>query len=63
MVVPNCGAAARFIAVSGRVTPRRDPGELPSLRERNPGAWWVAVILAAAMVLSTAAGLVAAVVG
>ncbi len=49
--------------MSGRVTRPPDPDDLPSMRDRNPVAWWTAVILAVAMVLTTAAGLVAAVIG
>jgi hypothetical protein len=45
--------------MSGRVTPPKDPdGELPSLRERNPTAFWVAILLVVAMVLATTGGFI-----
>jgi hypothetical protein len=46
--------------VTGRVTRPPDPDGLPSMRDRNPAMWWVAVITAGALVLGTAAGLVGA---
>lgn len=43
--------------MSGRTTPRKDSGPtVSSLRRRNPLMWWVAVILAVALVLSTMSG-------
>lgn len=48
--------------MSRRVTPKgtgRDPDALPSLRERNPFAWWVAIITVAGLVIgSFASGLI-----
>ena len=42
--------------MSGRVTPPKDPDDLPSLKERNPTAFWVAILLVVAMVLATTGG-------
>lgn len=40
--------------MSGRTTPRKDSApSVSSLRRRNPLMWWMAVILAVALVLST----------
>jgi hypothetical protein len=47
--------------VSGRVTRPPDPDDLPSMKQRNPVVWWVAVVSAAALVLTTATGLIAAI--
>ena len=44
--------------MSGRVTPPKDPDDLPSLRERNPTAFWVAILLVVAMVLATTGGFI-----
>ncbi|MGY6500188.1 MAG: hypothetical protein ACXIVQ_04715 [Acidimicrobiales bacterium] len=46
--------------MSGRVTRPPDPDDLPTLRDRSPGMWWVAVITVAALVITTAGGVVAA---
>lgn len=47
--------------MSRRVTPKGtgSADELPSLRERNPLAWWVAVVAVVGLVVGTfASGLV-----
>jgi hypothetical protein len=50
--------------VSGRVTrPPDDDHTFPSMKERNPTMWWVAVLVIAALVITTAAGAVAALFG
>jgi hypothetical protein len=48
--------------VTGRVTRPPDPDDLPSMKDRNPAMWWVAVIIVAALVIGAAAGLVGALV-
>jgi Ni/Fe-hydrogenase subunit HybB-like protein len=45
--------------MSGRTTPKGggDPSnELPSLKERNPLAWWVAIIAVIGLFVGTFAG-------
>lgn len=43
--------------MSGRVTQPPEPDDtFPSMKERNPLAWWVAIIAVVALVLTTAAG-------
>lgn len=46
--------------MTGRVTRPPDPDELPSLKQRNPLAWWVAVLCVVGLIASTATGLIAA---
>ena len=47
--------------MSGRVTRPPDPDDFPSMRERNPAMWWIAVVTIVALVMGTATGLVAAI--
>lgn len=44
--------------MSGRVTPpgSRDDDHLPTLRERSPWVWWVAVISVVALVVGATGG-------
>jgi hypothetical protein len=42
--------------MSGRVTEPKDPDDLPTLHERNPLMWWVAVISVVALVLGATGG-------
>ncbi len=42
--------------MSRRVTPKGsggDPDDLPTLRERNPMVWWVAVLMVVALIVGT----------
>jgi hypothetical protein len=42
--------------VSGRVTPKgegRGPDDLPTLRERNPLVWWVAIVAVVGLFVGT----------
>jgi hypothetical protein len=43
--------------MSGRVTPPKDPDDdVPSLRDRSPLMWWVAVIAIVALILGSTGG-------
>jgi len=44
--------------VAGRTTPKGqpDPDQLPTLRERSPLVWWMAMLMVAALVLGTIGG-------
>ncbi|MDZ7677154.1 MAG: hypothetical protein U5K29_01225 [Acidimicrobiales bacterium] len=47
--------------MTGRVTRPPEPDDtFPSMKQRNPAMWWVAVIAVVALVLTTAAGAVSA---
>ena len=61
MEVRSCAAVVRVEGVTGRVTRPPEPDDtFPSMKERNPAMWWVAIITVAALVITTATGLVAA---
>ncbi len=48
--------------MSGRVTEPPEPDDtFPSMKERNPLAWWVAIIAVVALVVTTATGLIGAI--
>ena len=48
--------------MTGRVTRPPEPDDtFPSMKERNPAMWWIAIITVAALVITTATGLVAAI--
>lgn len=44
--------------MSGRVTEPKDPDEFPSLKERNPAMFWVAIVAIVAMILATTGGFI-----
>lgn len=47
--------------MTGRVTRPPEPDDtFPSMKERNPAMWWVAVIAVVALLVTTAAGMVGA---
>ncbi|MBK5221959.1 MAG: hypothetical protein JJE52_03600 [Acidimicrobiia bacterium] len=44
--------------MAGRTTPKgqADPDRFPTLRERSPLVWWMAMLMVAALVLGTIGG-------
>jgi hypothetical protein len=60
-MVDRC-CAARVDDVTGRVTRPPEPDDtFPSMKQRNPAMWWIAIITVAALVITTMTGLVAAI--